>query len=646
MDLNDFDALIRRLEASSRRSPRLYRVQVGLLGVLGYAYIAGILAFLLGIIVLLGFLAIEAHGGALAVKGMVPAVVLAWAVIRALWIRIPDASGLAVTAERTPELFAAIERVRAALDGPRFRRVLLYGEFNAGVTQRPRWGIIGPNVNDLLVGLPLLQALTPREFEAVLAHEMGHVSRQHGRFGHWVYRVRGTWSRLAKLASADNVKLLHFILGRFLQWYAPFFNAYSFVLARQDEYEADRAAVRVAGRDAVASALVRIQVTGRFYNDGYWEKVSQELRQGIDVKAPQAAFAPALLAGIDPADAERWLAEALRRPTDHADTHPGLADRLSAIGARAEMGAAGASAAAVLLGDAAEALTAELDAEWWTHVGPQVAAARVAREQAAQRLAELDRAGSGGVATAGARWERVVLLERLDRGAEARVAVEALAAEHPDYAPALFFLGRVRLAEDDAGGITLLERAAELDRAAAAPALALIFEYHWRHGQRDEAERARAAATAESERTDRAQRERRSVSGKLELVPHGLPAEMIERWRAEFTRMPDLRALYIVRRLTVGMPEVPSYLVGVMPDVRWWRLRRAKASNALLRRVMGAVEWPPSTYFVLGDGVHAAAVRRMRKVSGSMVVGRVSRGRKWGWVRAATLRSAVPGGRV
>jgi Zn-dependent protease with chaperone function len=199
VDLKDFDALIRRLEASSHRSPRLYRVKVGLLGALGYVYIAGILAFLAGIIVLLGVLAIKAHGGALAVKGMVPAVVLAWAVIRALWVRIPDASGLAITPERAPGLFAAIERVRAALDGPKFRRVLLYGEFNAGVTQRPRWGIIGPNVNDLLVGLPLLQALSPGEFEAVLAHEMGHVSRQHGRFGHWVYRVRGTWSRLAGL---------------------------------------------------------------------------------------------------------------------------------------------------------------------------------------------------------------------------------------------------------------------------------------------------------------------------------------------------------------------------------------------------------------------------------------------------------------
>jgi len=619
VDLKDFDALIRRLETSARRRPRLYRTQVALLAVLGYGYIAGILALLVALIIALGFLATKPGGGAIAVKLMVPAVVIGWAVIRSLWLRIPEASGIALTAERVPELFAAIERVRAGLEGPKFRRVLLYGEFNAGVTQRPRWGIVGPNVNDLLVGLPLLQALSPREFEAVLAHEMGHVSRQHGRFGHWIYRVRSTWSQLAALAAADNVKLLHLVLGRFLKWYAPFFNAYSFVLARQDEYEADRAAVRVAGRDAVATALVRIQVAGRFFNEHHWEAVSRDLRQGIDVTAPQAAFVPALVEGIDPADADRWLEEALRRPTDLADTHPALGDRLRAIGVGRQQSAPPApesTAAAVLLGTAAEALTAELDGAWWTHVGPQVAAARAAREEAARRLAELE----GAAPSIDSGWERVVLLERLDRTPEACVAAESLLVEHPDHAPTLFFLGRIRLAADDAEGIALLERAAALDRAAAAPAQALIFDYHWRHGRRDEAELARAAMSDASARAERADKERRTVTGKLTFVPQDLPAEMIERWRKLLAEIPDLRAVYIVRRVVVEMPEVPCYLVGVMPNVRWWRFRSEKASSKLLERVIAATEWPPSTFFILGDGVHRRVLRRMRKVAGAAVI--------------------------
>jgi hypothetical protein len=110
------------------------------------------------------------------------------------------------------------------------------------------------------------------------------------------------------------------------------------------------------------------------------------------------------------------------------------------------------------------------------------------------------------------------------------------------------------------------------------------------------------------------------VTGKLTFVPQDLPAEMIERWRKLLAEIPDLRAVYIVRRVVVEMPEVPCYLVGVMPNVRWWRFRSEKASSKLLERVIAATEWPPSTFFILGDGVHRRVVRRMRKVAGAAVI--------------------------
>ena len=35
-----------------------------------------------------------------------------------------------------------------------------------------------------------------------------------------------------------------------IRWYAPYFNAYTFVLARADEYQADAAVRRAGGRAA------------------------------------------------------------------------------------------------------------------------------------------------------------------------------------------------------------------------------------------------------------------------------------------------------------------------------------------------------------------------------------------------------------
>jgi Zn-dependent protease with chaperone function len=626
MDPTRFGALVRTLEERARRQPRLYRAQVALLAALGYGYIIGLLLALLAMIVGLGSLALRPGGAVIAVKLIFPAVVLVWVLVRALWIRIPDLEGLPLTAERVPALFAAIERVRERLDAPRFRRVLLNGEFNAAVAQRPRFGILGPWVNDLLLGLPLLHALSPEEFDAVLAHEMGHVSRQHGRFGHWIYRVRGTWIQLAGAVDPTTGALVRVLLGRFLSWYAPFFNAYTFVLARQDEYEADRASVRVAGRTIAATALLRIPVVGRFYDEHYWGGVSRKLRHGVDVATPLSGFMPALGTELQAADADRWLAEALRRPTDLADTHPSLADRLRGIGAPTPASVPARperSAAATLLGTECDALAVELDTRWWSQVQPQVKAARAERDATANRLAQLEASPVAGVDAA---WERVALLERLDRMPEARAAAEALLAEHPDHAPALFFLGRVRLAADEPDGIVLLERAAKLEPAAAAAVQSHIFEYLWRHGRREEAERARGAFADATDRTDRADQERRSLSPKPVLVPHGLAPEVVERLRRALATVPGLRAAYLVRRVVVEMPEVPCYLVGVVPKARWWKFRRANAGDELLAQVSAAAEWPPSTYFVAGEGSHRRLVRGMHKVPGAVLVGRETRG--------------------
>ena len=92
--------------------------------------------------------------------------------------------------------------MRLQLKGPRFHHVLLVDDLNAGVIQRPRLGVFGWPSNYLLLGLPLLEALSPEEALSVVAHEYGHLAGAHGRFEAFVYRLRRTWSMLGQLAQA------------------------------------------------------------------------------------------------------------------------------------------------------------------------------------------------------------------------------------------------------------------------------------------------------------------------------------------------------------------------------------------------------------------------------------------------------------
>src|SRR5262249_15523118 len=143
-------------------------------------------------------------------------------------------------------LFELARTFSRKLKAPKPHTILLTGDFNAGVVQVPRFGLFGWPKNYLLVGMPLMQALSPEQFRGVIAHEFGHLSGKHGHFGSSIYRIRQTWDQLMNTLESRK----HWgtaVFSKFLQWYVPYFNAYTFVLVRAQEYEADRSAAAIVG---------------------------------------------------------------------------------------------------------------------------------------------------------------------------------------------------------------------------------------------------------------------------------------------------------------------------------------------------------------------------------------------------------------
>jgi Zn-dependent protease with chaperone function len=177
----------------------------------------------------------------------VPLLALAVTVVRSLWVRIPRSEGISIRENQAPNLFETADRLSRQLRAPRPHDAILDGSFNAGVAQIPRFGVLGWSPNYLTVGLSLLDALTPEQFEAVLAHEFGHLAGAHSRFRAWIYRIRMSWTQLR-----ENLKKQRHrgwkVFARFFEWYAPLFRAYTVVLARSHELDADRYSMKSAER--------------------------------------------------------------------------------------------------------------------------------------------------------------------------------------------------------------------------------------------------------------------------------------------------------------------------------------------------------------------------------------------------------------
>src|SRR2546430_7178549 len=296
------------------------------------------LAVIAAVLALLVLLAETLSGGvvmALLKLGW-PLVVLAYAILRALWVRFPRPEGIEIVRRDAPELFRAVDDLRRTLACPRFHHVLLTDEWNAGVVQRPRLGPFGWYENYLELGVPLMAGLTPEAFHAGLAHEFGHLSRSHGSFGSWIYRIRATWSHLLESLGQAGHRWRG-VFEAFLNRFAPYFNAYSFVLARTREREADRVAGELAGRETLGRALVALSLGDALLKRRYWPSVERLTHDQAD--PPDGIISQmigALRAGAPAHDARSWFDAALRLKTGVDDTHPCLAERLAALGVTPE----------------------------------------------------------------------------------------------------------------------------------------------------------------------------------------------------------------------------------------------------------------------------------------------------------------------
>ena len=170
MDNEKFNRLVTDLEAVARRNPTGYTFRVLLLAMLGNAYLA--LVLLVSAMVLLALLVSIKTLGVLAVKLMIVVAIFLWIMLKAIWVKIPPPQGFEIKPKDAPELFAMIKELSTKLGAPRFHRVLVTEDMNAGVVQAPRLGIFGWHCNYLIIGLTLLKSLTVEQFKSVLAQNL------------------------------------------------------------------------------------------------------------------------------------------------------------------------------------------------------------------------------------------------------------------------------------------------------------------------------------------------------------------------------------------------------------------------------------------------------------------------------------------
>ena len=364
MDHADFVHLVRLSEHDSAANSHRYRRSIVAFAALGYGWVVACLGLGVGLLVLGVSAWLQGPARGWQVWIVLLALGLIWSCLRAMWVRIGEPEGaLRITPEQAPLLFEALERIRQKVKGPPIHVVYVDDDFNASITQVPRWGMLGGVQNTLTLGLPLVMALDRSRLLAVLAHEYGHLRADHGRFTAWVYRTRQSWQRLYASFDEDTGPVA-MATRAFFRWYFPRFQARTFAMARQDEYEADRISAKLLGRGVAAAALVEIEIKAAWLHQTFW---AQHWRLALTQTQPVRPYQTLrhLLKQVpEPDFAQGALRQALGRASNVADTHPRLRERLEALEQTAQLPAWSTHGALGLLGPAAKEWIAHFDQQW------------------------------------------------------------------------------------------------------------------------------------------------------------------------------------------------------------------------------------------------------------------------------------------
>ena len=635
MDGERFQAIVARLERESAQAPSAYRVKVGLLVGLGFAILALLLVIAgFGLALLVGgVLAVALTGGTALLLLLkfgkfvlllaIPLWYLISASVKALLIRVPPPEGRRISRAEAPALFAAIDGMRERMRGPRFHEVLIVDEVNAAVVQRPAFGLFGFPRNYLLLGLPLLESLPPEEALAVVAHEYGHLAGAHGHFSSFVYRLRHAWGTLQ--AYVDNIQgWVGRLVAPLVRWYAPYFNAYTFVLARTNEYEADSASAELVGAAHAAHALKRVNIVAPLH-DGFmnstFERVAWEATPPPDLLqrwAERVAMQP------PGEDAERWLAAALDREGHFTDTHPTLRARLDALPACGEAiqmpppPFTGTSAAVSWLGPLVDVLRSELQSRWAASVAKSWAGRHAHRQQQRARHEELQQA-LGGDATKDAAdgLEYLQLSRALTPEEDLREALAHYNAVFAGVPAALYLEGCALLERDDAAGIELLERTMALDPEATKPACEQVYRFLRTRADADAAEPFAARWRARDEFETRRADEYANLDVRHALLAADADDADVQHARAMIGQvaLSNVAGIWFARRVLPSDAAVETYVLGVQLS---WLGRRLGRQQAIVDR-LAAIEWPVHLFVLSLDGQYKPLLKRMRDTAGARV---------------------------
>ncbi len=619
-----FEELVLDAEKVYAASPGAYKTRIALLAVLGYAFIS---LFLILFIVGAWFVGYEIYSGQIRINKLtlgllVTFLFLGFVVVKALWVKLPDPEGVVLREEEAPVLFAELKNLQQK-QKVRIDEVLIDENLNACVVQQPRLGLFGWHKNYLVIGLPLLYGNTVDQAIATLAHEMGHISGSHGKFGAWIYGLQKTWSTLLG-ELREGAPYMYFVFFPFFVWYMPYFAAFSMVLKRQQEYEADRMATDLSNPEANAASLILLELQGRYLGSVFWKKISDSVHT---TKEPPDDVYVQLAKAIQHIEmpeeqAQKWYQERLNFSTDIQDSHPSLVDRLADIGypsknpdeikrikiSLSDMLQIKQNAADQLLGAKAQLLAQDFSTKWATDLRDGWLEQH---EASSEDRIELEKLQAKEEPLSKDDLLSIAVLTETFYGVESALPVYQRAVqEHPHDADAVWLLGNVLLREEKEDALQHIEHAMTLSSRYVETGCLVAKDYHMRRGETDKVEEFRKRIAQYNDEVFLGREERSELRDGDFFNPHELDEITVQGLVDWLAGLPQVKSAYLVQKEVKYLADCKQYILAVKTGL-FGPTSTDKHAELMDALQQGLEEYPLSVFPVILDSCNKTLVSRI-----------------------------------
>jgi hypothetical protein len=281
-------------------------------------------------------------------------------------------TGVVLDRKKAPALFVLVNDLRQQYGAPWIDHVMISGEFELDIAKTPYCALPLWSTYTLVIGLPLVQSLSPTQFRCALARRLGQCSRHHNRMVNWVSQLRRIWPLYAD--GAETTEPGFGPVRWFFRFFAPFYSRVTLPAARLDELAADSCAMETCSDDEVLDTITTEAVCRLFVEEKYWptyHKLTGRMRDVLP--KPHAGMATVLRSGLQGEKFQEWLVKAVNREPRPGDAVPTLRQRVDNIGHRQPSpgGLGSESAATVYFGSVANAIDAALGLAEQTTAVPQ-----------------------------------------------------------------------------------------------------------------------------------------------------------------------------------------------------------------------------------------------------------------------------------